>query len=151
MLFGLCQPTFADQTSWLRGSYRKGTEKERMIFPSEQLLSPLGCWRKKCRAPHSPSPPQFPSPSLFHLWALAKKFLHIFLHLLQVLLLVFFFFYLFFFSGCFGLKPCTCLRVTTVSSGPSRPRAWRWVLYEQPHSSTIMFWMSFLMMFCPSS
>ena len=124
MLFGLCQPTFADQTSWLRGSYRKGTEKERTIFPSEQLLSPLRCWRKTCRAPHSPSPPQFPSPSLFHLWALAKELLQIFHHLLQVLLLVFFFFlisFFFFFSGCFGQKPYTCLHVTTVSSGPSRP------------------------------
>ena len=142
----------ADQTGWLRGSYGKGTEKERTIFPFEQLLSPLGCWRKKRKVPHSPSPPQFPSPSLFHLWALAKEFLHIFLHLFQVLLSVFFFFFFFFFSWLFqsetlNMSSCHHCLLWTVSL-PSPPG---WALYEQPHSSTIMFWMSFLMMFCPSS
>lgn len=111
----------ADSTSWLRGSHWKGTEKERTVFPNIPVrATAVTTWMLEERVkgtPFSlrtppPHTPQFPSPSLLHLWALAKEFFRIILHLFQVLLLVFFVFcFLFFcflnfyFSGCLSQKP----------------------------------------------
>lgn len=151
MLFGLCQPTLL-QTRQV--DFKAHTERELKRRGRYSCLSnccyPLDAGGRSERYPTLPLPR---NSRLLHCF-ISEPWLRnfstssfiCFRFCFQVFFSFFFFSWLFQ-SETLNMSSCHYCLLWTVSL-PSPPG---WALYEQPHSSTIMFWMSFLMMFCPSS